>query len=102
MYFYLAKNGRFCHKSIKTEGVKNAQVCVTACFDENYDLIIYDIKRIAGTELSWLLKTINKTVEFALENKSKTIICETNKIPTCYLRKIGFETINGCTLFKVG
>lgn len=102
MYFYMSKNGRFFHNSRKTTGVENAQVRVTACFDEDYNLIIYSIKRIAGTELSQLLKVINKMIEYATNIGVHKIINNTNKIPDCYLRKIGFETIDGCTLFNIG
>lgn len=102
MYFYLSKNGRFFHNSNKTIGVENAQVRITACFNEDYDLVIYSIKRLAGTELSQLLKTINKMIEYATSIGVHKIINDTNKIPTCYLRKIGFETINGCTFFNIG
>lgn len=101
MYFYISKNGRFFHNSRKTAGVENAQVRVIACFDEDYNLVIYSIKRVAGTELSQLLKVINKMIEYATNIGVHKIINNTNKIPDCYLRKMGFETINDCTLFKI-
>ena len=103
MYFYLGRNGRFYRSSFKTTGVENAQICITACFDENYDLNIYNVKRIAGTDVSKLYKVVNKVVDYAWSTKhlgTKCVILQTNKIPVCYLRKIGFETINGCTLLK--
>lgn len=101
MYFYIAKNGKFFHNSVKTEAVKNAEIRITACFDEDYNLVIYSIKRVAGTELSKLLKAIRKMIDYATEIGVHNIINDTKKIPDCYLRKIGFETVDGCTLFKI-
>ena len=67
MYFYIAKNGKFFHNSVKTEAVKNAEIRITACFDEDYNLVIYSIKRVAGTELTKLLKAIRKMIDYATE-----------------------------------
>lgn len=105
MYFYLARNGRFYHNSFKTEGVKNAQICVTACFNEDRNLVIYDVKRIAGTETSALYDVLNKVINYAKGTQfygTKCIINMSNKIPACYLRKVGFDTVDGCTLFNIG
>lgn len=100
MYFYIGRNNKPYHNFYETEGVKNAQVVVIACFNENRDLIIYDIKRKAGTEFQLVLKTVKIITNFAIENKAKRVINEAHKLPNSFLRKIGFETINGCTLFE--
>ena len=100
MYFYLARNGQFYRSSWLTPGAENAHIRITACFDENHDLNIYDIKRIAGTDISQLYKVINNVVDYAWSTKhlgTKGVVLQTNKIPACYLRKIGFDTIDGCT-----
>lgn len=103
MYFYLGRNGQFYCSSYVTPGVENAQVCVIACFDEDHNLNIYNVKRIAGTDVSKLYKVLNKVVDYAWSTKhlgTNCVILQTNKVPACYLRKIGFETIDGCTLLR--
>lgn len=105
MYFYLAQNGRFYQNLQKTEGFNNAQIKIVACFNEDCNMVIYDVKRQAGTELSALLKSIENVVEYASRLKcigTNKVILESKKIPACYLRKIGFETVDGCTLFNIG
>jgi hypothetical protein len=101
MYFYTSKNGRFFHNYNKTVGVKNAQIRITTMLDDDCNLIVCDIKRMAGTELSKLSWTIENMIEYATLIGIKKIICNTNKVPACYLRKMGFETVDGCTLFNI-
>lgn len=105
MYFYLAQNGRFYQNLQKTKAFKNAQIKIIACFNEDSDLVIYDIKRQAGTELTILLNAVKNIIEYASRCKclgTNKIILGCNKIPACYLRKIGFDTVDGCTLFNIG
>jgi hypothetical protein len=101
MYFYTSRNGRFFHNYNKTVGVENAQIRITTMLDDDCNLIVCDIKRMAGTELSKLSWAIENMIEYATLIGIKKIICNTNKIPACYLRKIGFETVDGCTLFNI-
>lgn len=91
MYFYLTRNGRFYHNVRKTTGVENAQIRIDVSFDNNCNFVITNIKRIAGTELSQLIKTIQFAINDAKRIGCPKVICTTNKIPSCYLRKIGFE-----------
>jgi hypothetical protein len=104
MYFYIGRNGRFYENLHKTDAFLNAQIRIVACFNENMDLVIYDIKRKAGTELSQIKRIVTKIVYWACSYKSYNVtkvINQTNKLPNSVLHKIGFETVDGCTLFKI-
>ena len=104
MYFYLAQNGRFYQNIRKTAAYDNAQIKIIACFDVDSNLVIYEIRRHSGTELSVLLNAIQNIVDYAVRCKcigTNKVIVECKKIPDCYLHKIGFETINGCTFLDI-
>lgn len=81
MYFYLTRNGRFYHNVRKTTGVENAQIRLDVSFDNNCNFVITNIKRIAGTELSQLIKTIQFAINDAKRIGCPKVICTTNKIP---------------------
>ena len=91
MYFYLTMSGKLCRNLHKTIGVENAQILIDVSFDDDCNFVITNIRRIAGTELSKLLKTIQFAVDDARRIGCPKVICNTNKVPSCYLRKIGFE-----------
>ena len=94
MYFYLTSNGKLCHNVRKTVGVQNAQIRIDVSFDDECNFVINNIKRNAGTELSQLLKTIQYAMNDAKRIGCPKVICKTNKVPICYLHKMGFEVIN--------
>ena len=72
------------------------------------DLVIYDVKRKAGTELSQIKRIVLEIIYWARSYRYYNryhpvtkVVNQTNKIPKSILHKIGFETIDGCTLFKI-
>lgn len=101
MYFYLARNGQYYRSTWLRPGAENALIRIVACFNEDFNLEIYDVRRIAGTDLKTLLNTVSKIIDYAYNTGTKRIILKTNKLPSCYLHKVGFDTVDGCTFFDI-